>query len=130
MTAGRLALVGAASAVVFWALKAIAIGVAGGLDKSPLESPLFLAGLVSALVGAGALGAWVLAGRPTWMRVLGAVVVIALVVLSAGVGGSIAAALQPQDDPSWVWGEVNLWVSALVLAAAVLVQRSREGVHA
>ena len=68
MTAGRLALVGAASAVVFWALKAIAIGVAGGLDKSPLESPLFLAGLVSALVGAGALGAWVLAGRPTWRR--------------------------------------------------------------
>ena len=130
MTAGRLALLGAAGAVVFWALKATAIGIAGGLDKSPLESPLFLAGLISVLVGAGALGAWLLAGRPTWMRVLGAVVVIVLVVLSAGVGGSIAAALQPEDDPSWVWGEVNLWVSAVLLAAAVLVQRSRVPVDA
>ena len=129
MTARRLALLGAAGAVVLWALKATAIGTAGGLDKSPLEGPLFLAGLVSALVGAGALGAWVLAGRPTWMRVAGAVGAIVLLVLSAGVGGAIAAALQP-DDPSWVWGEVNLWVSALVLAAAVLVQRSRTRVDA
>ena len=129
MTARRLALLGAAGAVVLWALKATAIGTAGGLDKSPLEGPLFLAGLVSALVGAGALGAWVLAGRPTWMRVAGTVGAIILLVLSAGVGGAIAAALQP-DDPSWVWGEVNLWVSALVLAAAVLVQRSRPRVDA
>jgi len=124
MAAGRVALLGAAGAVVFWAAKATAIGIAGGLDKSPLESPLFVAGLLSALVGAGALGAWLLAGRPTWVRALGALGVIVLVVLSAGIGGSVAAALQP-DDPSWVWGEVNLWVSAAVLAAAVLVQRSR-----
>ena len=129
MTAGRVALLGATGAVVFWAAKATAIGIAGGLDKSPLESPLFLAGLVGALVGAGALGAWVLAGRPTWLRVLGAVVAIVLVVLSAGVGGSVAAALQP-EDPSWVWGEVNLWVSAAVLSAAVLFQRSRAPLEA
>ena len=127
MTAGRLALLGAAGAVVFWALKATAIGIAGGLDKSPLESPLFLAGLISVLVGAGALGAWLLAGRATWMRALGAMVVIVLVVLSAGVGGSIAAALQPEGDPSWVWGEVNLWVSALTLLAVSFGWRSRHG---
>jgi hypothetical protein len=129
MTAGRVALLGAIGAVVFWAAKATAIGIAGGLDKSPLESPLFLAGLISALAGAGALGAWVLAGRATWLRVLGAVVAIVLVVLSAGVGGSVAAALQP-EDPGWVWGEVNLWVSAAVLAAAVLFQRSRAPLEA
>lgn len=124
MTAGRVAMIGAAGAVVLWAAKATAIGIAGGLDKSPLESPLFAAGLVSALVGAGALGAWVLAGRPAWLRVLGAVAAVVLLMLSALIGGSVAAALQP-EDPSWVWAEVNLWVSAVVLAAAVLVQRSR-----
>lgn len=124
MTAGRVALLGATGALVFWAAKAIAIGIAGGLDKSPLEGPLFLAGLLSALVGAAALGAWLLAGRPTWVRALGALGVIVLLVLSAGVGGSVAAALQPAE-PGWAWGEVNLWVSAALLAVAVLVQRSR-----
>jgi len=129
MTAGRVALLGATGAVVFWAAKATAIGVAGGLDKSPLEGPLFVAGLLSALVGAAALGAWLLAGRPVWLRTLGALGVMVLVVLSAGVGGAVAAALQPAE-PGWVWGEVNLWVSAVVLAVAVLVQRSRTQVAA
>jgi hypothetical protein len=124
MTAGRLAMLGATGAVVLWAAKATAIGIAGGLDRSPLEGPLFVAGLLSALVGAGALGVWLLEGRPAWVRGLGAVGAIVALVLSAGIGGSVAAALQP-DDPGWVWGEVNLWVSALVLAAAALVQRSR-----
>lgn len=129
MTAGRVALLGATGAVVFWAAKATAIGVAGGLDKSPLEGPLFVVGLLSALVGAGALGVWLLAGRPAWVRALGALGVIVLLVLSAGIGGSAAAALQP-DEPGWAWGEVNLWVSAALLAAAALLQRSRASQHA
>ena len=36
---------GSVISIVAWGLKAVAIGVAGGLDKSPLESPLFGLGL-------------------------------------------------------------------------------------
>ena len=32
-------------AVVAWGVKALVIGLAGGLDKSPLEGPLFILGL-------------------------------------------------------------------------------------
>ena len=41
----RIAQLAATAAAVFWTAKATAIGIAGGLDKSPLESPLFIAGL-------------------------------------------------------------------------------------
>jgi hypothetical protein len=124
MSAYRVAFVGAVCAVVAWAAKATAIGLAGGLDRSPAEGPLFLIGLVSALVGAGALGAGLAFGRSPATRVLAGAATIVALVLTAGVSSFVAALLQPAD-PSWVWGEVNLWVSALALLTAVLVWRSR-----
>ena len=46
MTASRFAVLAAVASAVAWGLKAVAIGIAGGLDESPLESPLFVLGLV------------------------------------------------------------------------------------
>ena len=50
MSASRLAVLAAIASVVAWRLKAVAIAIAGGLDKSPLESPLFVLGLVAIVV--------------------------------------------------------------------------------
>ncbi len=123
LSASHTALVGAVGAVVGWTAKAIAIGLAGGLDRSPAEGPLFLVGLAFALVGAGAFGAALTADKSLALRVLAGTAMILGLVLVTGVGGAVAVAAQP-DDPSWVWGEINLWVSALALLAAVLVWRS------
>lgn len=122
MTASRVALVAAVGAVLAWAAKAVAIWIAGGLDLSPAEGPLFFLGLLCALTGAVALGLAVSAGRGAPMRVVITFVAVATVVLVAGLFGWFAVLLEP-DDPSWVWGEVNLWVSAVVLLSAVLLQR-------
>lgn len=124
MTASRVGLVAAVCAVVAWAAKATVIGVAGGLDRSPAEGPLFLVGLVCALVGAGALGAALTAGRSSGVRALAAVAVVGALLLIPLTVGGVVTLVQPAD-PSWVWGEVNLWVSALALLAAVLLSRSR-----
>lgn len=125
MTAARLAQIGSVGAVLAWAAKAVAIGIAGGLDQSPAESPLFLLGLVLALVGAAALGAAVTAGRSTLVRAVAAVAVVVPLLLVTVLAGAISGALQPDTDPHWVWGEINLWVSALVLLAAVAVLTGR-----
>lgn len=124
MSASRLALGAAVCAVVAWAAKATAIGLAGGLDRSSAESPLFVVGLVAALVGAGAFGAALTMGRPVAIRVLGAVAVVAALLLVVAVVSAVVSLAQP-EDPSWVWAEVNLWVSALLLLGAVLLWRSR-----
>ena len=124
MSASRIALTASLVAVVAWALKAIAIAMAGGLDRSPAEGPLFVLGLVAALVGAGAFGAALPAGRSVGIRVLaGAAGVVTMVLLSVGVG-ALVTAVQPAD-PSWVFGEVNLWVGALTLLGVVVWWRSR-----
>jgi hypothetical protein len=122
ISAYRVALVGGICAVVAWATKAVAIGLAGGLDRSAAEGPLFLIGLVSALVGAGALGAAVTADRSAAVRVVAGAAAIVAVLLVAGVVTLLVTLVQPRD-PSWVWGELNLWISALALLAAVLVWR-------
>ena len=61
------------------------------------------------------------AHRPTvWGRALsaiGGIVVGALVVVAAN--AAVAAAAPPA--PGWVWAEINLWVTALILLAVNLV---------
>lgn len=59
-------------AVAAWALKATAIAVAGGLDQSPFEGPLFGLGLILLLTAFAATGLAITTGRRTGMRVLGA----------------------------------------------------------
>jgi hypothetical protein len=120
MNSTRLARGATLATTFLWTAKAVAIGIAGGLDRSPLESPLFLLGLVCCIVAAAATGIAV-AHRPTvlgrTLSAVGGIVVGALVVVAANV--AVAAAAPP--SPSWVWAEVNLWVAALFLLAVNLV---------
>ncbi len=125
MSVSRVAWLGASGAAGAWAAKAVAIAIAGGLDKSPVEAPLFLLGLMSALVGAAALGASLTPGKSTWVRVVAAAGGVVALIAVAIAGGAAAQAAQPAD-PGWAWGEINLWVSALVLVSAVwLADRRR-----
>lgn len=114
----RVAVASAGLAVTLWAAKSVAIGLAGGLGRSPAENPLYLAGLACFLVAAFSLGFALTRGRPVVLRVaagaLGPVLGFALAV-------TIDAALRSIRPPhaSWVWTELNLWVIAplaLILA--------------
>lgn len=119
----RVALTAAALAVTFWAAKATAIGIAGGLDRSPFESPLFLAGLIAFVIAGASLGVAATYGRALWVRVAGgALAFVAFLALAQAVG-AVTAALAPAD-PSWVWAELELWVIAPValLCARVVAQ--------
>ena len=78
MTAAKVATYATIGAVVAWAVKAVAIGVAGGLNQSPAEGPLFFLGMILFLVGVVAIGLAITAGRSVGARVL-------------GVGGAVAA---------------------------------------
>ncbi len=124
VSAQRIALGGSVAATVLWAAKAVAIGLAGGLDKSPAEGPLFLLGLVSALVGSGALGVHLTSRHARAPQVLGAIAAAVALILVALVAGSIVTLVQP-EDPGWVWGEINLWASALLLLVVVVAIASR-----
>ncbi len=114
MSVDRIALVAAGAAVALWAVKAAAIGTAGGLDQSPAEGPLFLAGLLALLVAGVALGALWTRRSPRALRSAagggGALAVLALVIVT-----SILTELLAPSDPHWVWAEVNLWVTALLV---------------
>ena len=127
MTSQRIALWAAIAAATSWAAKAVAIGVSGGLDKSPLEAPLFFIGLTCFVAAVVALGIAATSGARAWMRIaagVGAFVVgIAFtLIVDAGVGAFASSGL----DRHWVWTELNLWVVALVaLAMAVALNRPR-----
>ena len=128
MTSRRIALWAAIAAASFWTVKSIAIGVAGGLDKSPFEAPLFFLGLVSFVVAAVALGVALTVGRPTWLRaaagVGGFVVGFAFTML---VDAAVGAFHSDGVERHWVWVEFNLWVAAVTaLTIAVVVARSPE----
>lgn len=123
MNSSRIAFIAAIAAVASWSVKAVAIGTAGGLDKSPVEGPLFFAGLLSFVVATVALGIAATRGRPAWVRAAAGVIVAPVVsigIFLLGVG-ALVAALQPADPGRhWVWAEVGLWVSALSTLALVL----------
>lgn len=122
-TAARVALVAALGAAGLWAAKAVAIGLAGGLDRSPAEDPLFFTGLLCALTSAFALTLDLTRGRATWLRATALVAVVPVVGVVVGVTDAAVRALAPDD--SWVWSEASLWLTAavLVLAATRRAQR-------
>ena len=125
MSASRLAIAAAIAGAALWGAKAVAIAVAGGLDKSPLESPLFVLGLIAILVAAAAIGFVVAGPRALWLRAAAAAAALALgvvlvIVIQAIIGGLI------QEDAGWVREEAGLWVSsALVVGIALVATRPR-----
>lgn len=127
MNSSRVALIATFAAVVSWTLKSVAIGTAGGLDKSPFEGPLFLAGLTFFLIGVAALGVVVTRGRPGWVRVAGGVVAPILGFgLALGVDAFVAAMRPESPSRHWVWAEVNLWVMAAGVLTFSLVVHARQ----
>lgn len=124
MSVSRVAVLAAMISVVAWGFKAVAIGVAGGLDESPLEGPLFVLGLIALVVAFAALGVAVLAGRSRALMVIGAVVGIligfALTMLASVVADSVIP-----DSAGWVQAEAGLWFSALLALGATTFWRSR-----
>jgi hypothetical protein len=124
MNSSRLALGATLATTFFWTAKAVAIGIAGGLDRSPLESPLFLLGLVCCLVASAATGV-ALARRPTmWGRALAAAGGTAVGVLVTIAASAVVSAAAP-PSPGWVWGELNLWAMALTLLVVNLTLVAR-----
>lgn len=112
-------------AVVVWAVKAVVIGLAGGLDKSDFEAPLFAIGFAVYVLGVVAIGLSVTASRSVLARVVG---VVAAVVIAAGVFvavDSIVAGMAPENDPHWVWAEVQLWIVSVFTAAVWFALRNR-----
>jgi len=129
MNLTRSALTASVVTVALWSAKAVAIGLAGGLGKSPAETPLFLLGLLVFVVASALVGAAAFARRSLAWRVLGAVVAFVALMSVCLVTGAVVNAVEPAR-PGWVYGELNLWVMMLVLLAAALWLRSREGTEA
>lgn len=126
MTSRRIALWAAVAAAAAWTAKSVAIGLAGGLGKSPLEAPLFFAGLVSFVVAVVALGIALAPGVRTRLRVLAGVgAFVAGLLLTISVDATVGAFHANGVERHWVWTEFNLWVSALVaLTTAVALHRT------
>ncbi|MDP3967451.1 MAG: hypothetical protein Q8Q02_04170 [Nocardioides sp.] len=122
-SSSRVALLAAVAAVALWSAKAAVIGVSG-LGRNPAEDALFFLGLAAALVGSAALGAARAAGRSTVTRVAAAAAGVLALIVVAGLTQAVVALVQP-SDPSWAWGELNLWVAALALLTATAVTYRR-----
>ena len=120
MTAARIAVVAAVSAVVAWAVKGVAIGAAGGLDKSALESPLFVVGMVALIVALAAFGVAVTVGRPAWQRIIAAVAAVSVGVVVSILIQNVLKALLP-DSTGWVEEEVGLWTSSVLTVALIVL---------
>jgi hypothetical protein len=115
----RLALITSVLTSVVWTAKAIAIAIAGGLGRSPVEGPLFLVGLVTCVVAAAVTGMAVAHPRSTSRRVFAAAVGIVAAAVYGTLEGALVSTISPAH-PGWVWGELNLWVLMLtILALAV-----------
>lgn len=115
MDTSRIARSAALAATIVWTAKAVAIGTAGGLGKSPLEGPLFFLGLLCFVTAAVAYGVSVTRGRPAAVRALaGAGVLVGGVGVVVAVQGTLAAL---GIEGHWAWSELNLWISALLLLA-------------
>ena len=125
--ATRIALFTALAAAALWSLKAFFIGLAGGLGQSPLEGPLFLAGLATFMAAAVAIGVALTRGRPTWVRALVGVAAPVVAFLSAMALDALVATFRTTEEGRhWVWSEVNLWVTAAAAVALAVTARRRE----
>jgi len=111
-------------AFLAWVVKAVVIGLAGGLDQSPLEGPLFIVGLVLYVLGVAAIGLAVTAGRSIAMRILGVIAAVALGVLATLALDAIVAGMAPAD-PHWAWSEAQLWIISGLTALAWFALRNR-----
>ncbi|NLG21388.1 MAG: hypothetical protein GX555_08185 [Actinomycetales bacterium] len=127
MNLSRISLVAAVLSAAFWAAKATAIGLAGGLGRSSLEDPLFLAGLGFHVVAVVTLVLWWTRRRHPAVRALSLVGGIAVAVAVTAAFETLLGLVKPADA-GWVWGEINLWVLATVLLA--LTWRADRGAHA
>jgi len=126
-TSTRTALILAIAAAGLWSAKSVFIGTAGGLDRSPFEGPFFLAGLATFVAAAVALGSALTNGRPTWVRVVGGVVApIAGIALSMVVNAVVGAFVTTGADRHWVWSEVNLWVTVVLVVGLAFAAHRRE----
>jgi hypothetical protein len=125
MNSTRLARISTYVTTAAWTAKALAIGLAGGLGQSPLESPLFLLGLVALVVAAASTGIAVLRDGPWWRRVAGAVLGLVLTAVVGTVAGVVVSAIEP-TSPGWAWEEANLWaMMATLLAVNLALGRRR-----
>ena len=113
--AGGVAASAAIGAVVAWGAKAGAIAAAGGLDRSALEGPLFLAGLLLLVLAFIAAGVSVAGGGPVRRALGGAVAAVVGMVLFLAVETGISALLP--ESAGWVQEEAGLWVVGLLTAA-------------
>ena len=124
-----LALAAAVLAVVLFALKALTIAAGRDAFDDPWVNGFFYAGVVALALTFALAGAAVSRRRGRRGRLRGA----ALGLLVGVVGGVLIAVVATTlllSDGSWVWGEVNLWVIALLTLGALLVLRSRAPRHA
>ncbi|MPZ93807.1 MAG: hypothetical protein GEU96_02590 [Propionibacteriales bacterium] len=126
MTASRLAVLAAITSLVAWGLKAVAIWVAGGLDESPLESPLFVLGLAAIVVAVVSLGVAVARERPLAFKVIGGVVGLLIGVALSSLASFVAAAVIP-DSAGWVQEEAGLWLSALLALGVTAAWYTKRG---
>jgi hypothetical protein len=119
MTAHKVAALAALGAAAAWALKGVAIAVAGGLDQSPLEGPLYFLGLILMLIAYGAAGWAVTATRSTGLRLLG---ILGGLIVGSLVGVAIQAVVGVvvPDAAGWVREEAGLWVASVLTAAVML----------
>jgi hypothetical protein len=117
MDTARVARVSAWLALALWLAKAVAIWAAGGLDRSVLEGPLFVAGLLAYAVGAFTLGLLLLGDRSTFLRVGVAVLTLVAALLLIGVLQAVIRAVLP-ESAGWVTEEAGLWASAAILVVA------------
>lgn len=118
MNSSRIAVIAATTCSIAWAAKAVAIGLAGGLDKSPAEGPLFFAGLVSCLVAVTALTVGSTRHRPGWARALAGVGAVVGLVAVVAATDRLVHAILPGDH--WVVSEAGLWLNAALLLAVTL----------
>jgi hypothetical protein len=116
MDIARIARLSALLALGLWLAKAVAIWAAGGLDRSALEGPLFLAGLLAYAAGAFTLGLLLLGDRSTFLRVGAAVLTLVAALLLISILQTVLRALIP-ESAGWVTEEAGLWASAAILVA-------------
>ena len=127
MNRTRISVIAASAAAASWALKAVAIGTAGGLNKSPLEGPLFFLGLVCFVVAVCTLALSVVGRREWWAKVatvVGAVVAVAVITVISGLAVDTLA-----TSDHWVWGEMSLWLASLALLAGCVWRASRHSLR-
>lgn len=118
MNSSRIAVIAATAAALAWGAKAVAIGLAGGLDRSPAEGPLFLLGLVLAVVALVAVTLTATRARPTWQRVAAVPASLGGLVVTVVVLAEAVNAVATSDH--WAWYELNLWIFAAVLLGLAL----------